>query len=71
MSKDLNVANAPRSLVEAAGKKAARRKRFEEVFPLLKQELLQYLDENRMPQEARDWYEKVMHELKLQDIIIT
>ena len=59
MSEPLNLANAPSSLVDSAGKKAKRRKRFEEVFPLLKQELLEYLDECRMPQEARDWYDNV------------
>ena len=55
----LNVANAPSSLVDAAAAKAARRKRFEDVFPLLKQELLAYLDECKMPQDARDWYDRV------------
>jgi farnesyl diphosphate synthase len=55
----LNVANAPASLVDAAAAKAARRKRFEDVFPLLKQELLAYLDECKMPQDARDWYDRV------------
>lgn len=59
MSQQLNVANAPASMVDAAAKKAARRKRFEDVFPLLKGELLEYLDQNGMPQDARDWYDRV------------
>lgn len=59
MSDQLNVANAPASMVDAAAKKAARRKRFEDVFPLLKSELLEYLDQNGMPQDARDWYDRV------------
>jgi len=54
----LSVANAPTSLVDAAAKKAARRKRFEDVFPLLKQEVLAHLDECRMPQDARDWFDR-------------
>ena len=55
----LSVANAPTSLVDAAAKKAARRKRFEDVFPLLKQEVLAHLDECKMPQDARDWFDRV------------
>jgi len=57
-TEQLSVANAPTALVDAAGKKAQRRKRFEDVFPLLKQELLEYLDECKMPQDARDWYDR-------------
>lgn len=59
MSESLSVANAPDALVNAAAKKAAKRKRFEDVFPLLKDELLQYLDSCKMPQDARDWYDRV------------
>ena len=55
----MTIANAPASVVDAAAKKAARRKRFEDVFPLLKQELLEYLDQCKMPQDARDWYDRV------------
>lgn len=58
----LSVANAPPALVDAAAAKAARRKRFEDVFPLLKQELLAYLDECKMPKDARDWYDRVRND---------
>ena len=68
MSDQLNVANAPASMVDAAAKKAARRKRFEDVFPLLKSELLEYLDQNGMPQDARDWYDRVGIRLSSSDV---
>lgn len=55
----IDMANAPNSLVQAAASKAQRRKRFEDVFPLLKQELLEYLDQEQMPQEAKEWYDRV------------
>ena len=55
----MSVANAPNSMLDAAANKAARRKRFEDVFPLLKAELLEWLDSNKMPQDARDWFDRV------------
>ena len=55
----MSVANAPNSMLDAAANKAARRKRFENVFPLLKAELLEWLDSNKMPQDARDWFDRV------------
>ena len=39
--------------------KAARRKRFEDVFPVIAEELSQYLKGEGMPKDAVDWYEKV------------
>lgn len=53
------VATASDSAVNAAAKKVERRKRFEAVFPLIKQELLEYLDQCKMPADAREWYDKV------------
>jgi hypothetical protein len=39
--------------------KAARRKRFEDVFPLIADELLGYIKGEGMPKDAVEWYEKV------------
>lgn len=39
--------------------KAARRKRFEDVFPVIAKELTDYLRGENMPQEAIEWYENV------------
>lgn len=55
----MDTSNAPAPVVDAAAKKLERRKRFEAVFPLIKQELLEYLDECKMPSEARAWFDRV------------
>ena len=39
--------------------KAARRKRFEDVFPMIAEEMTGYLKKENMPQEAVDWYKRV------------
>ena len=39
--------------------KAARRKRFEDMFPVIADELLGYVKGEGMPKDALDWYEKV------------
>jgi hypothetical protein len=39
--------------------KAARRKRFEDVFPVIAEELLGYIKGEGMPKDAVEWYEKV------------
>jgi farnesyl diphosphate synthase len=39
--------------------KAARRKRFEDVFPIIADELLTYVKGEGMPKDAVEWYEKV------------
>ena len=39
--------------------KAARRKRFEDVFPMIADELLGYIKGEGMPKDAVEWYEKV------------
>lgn len=38
---------------------AASRAKFLAVWPSLRDELLAYLDQNNMPQDARDWFERV------------
>ena len=38
--------------------KAARRKRFEDVFPIIADDLLAYVKGEKMPKEAVEWYEK-------------
>jgi farnesyl diphosphate synthase len=43
----------------ASSDKAARRKRFEDVFPIIADELLAYVKGEGMPQDAVEWYEKV------------
>lgn len=45
--------------MSTATDKAARRKRFEDVFPVIAEELSQYLKGEGMPKDAVDWYEKV------------
>lgn len=44
---------------KASVDKAARRKRFEDVFPVIAEELLGYIRGEGMPQDAVEWYEKV------------
>jgi farnesyl diphosphate synthase len=48
----LNGASAPTD-------KAARRKRFEDVFPVIAEELLGYVRGEGMPQDAVEWFERV------------
>lgn len=55
----INGSNVSAPVLDAAQKKLERRKRFEAVFPLIKQELLEYLDECKMPSDARDWFDRV------------
>lgn len=54
-----NGSAVPAPVLDAAAKKVERRKRFEAVFPLIKQELLEYLDECKMPSDARAWFDRV------------
>lgn len=56
-----NAGGVPAAMLDAAAKKLERRKRFEAVFPLIKQELLEYLDECKMPSDAREWFDRVSH----------
>lgn len=56
-----SVAGVPAPVLDAAAKKLERRKRFEAVFPLIKQELLDYLDECKMPSDARAWFDRVSY----------
>ncbi|KAK9894866.1 terpenoid synthase [Cystobasidium minutum MCA 4210] len=53
-----NGSAVPAPVPDAAAKKVERRKRFEAVFPLIKQELLEYLDECKMPSDARAWFDR-------------
>ena len=39
--------------------KAARRKRFEDVFPIIAEELTAYVRGEGMPKDAVEWYERV------------
>jgi farnesyl diphosphate synthase len=39
--------------------KAARRKRFEDVFPVIAEELTAYVRGEGMPKDAVEWYERV------------
>jgi farnesyl diphosphate synthase len=41
--------------------KAARRQRFEDVFPVIAEELLGYVRGEGMPQDAVEWFEKVRY----------
>ncbi len=43
----------------AGDDKVARRKRFEDVFPIIADELLGYVKGEGMPNDAVGWYEKV------------
>ncbi|ORY35390.1 isoprenoid biosynthesis-related protein [Naematelia encephala] len=45
----------------AANDKAARRKRFEDVFPIIANELLGYIRGEGMPKDAVEWYEKNLY----------
>jgi len=44
---------------QSVAEKAARRKRFEDVFPIIAEELLGYMKGECMPKDAVDWYRKV------------
>ncbi|CAO1631165.1 unnamed protein product [Sympodiomycopsis kandeliae] len=46
------------ALTAKASAKLAARKRFEEVFPLLVEELIDYLKSEGMPAEAQQWYRR-------------
>lgn len=46
------------ALAAKASAKIAARKRFEEVWPLLVEELVDYLKSEGMPLEAQEWYRK-------------
>lgn len=54
MSTDLHAHGA-----SAPSDKAGRRKRFEDVFPVIAEELLGYVRGEGMPADAVEWYEKV------------
>lgn len=41
------------------GDKAARRQRFEDVFPVIAKELSDHLKGEGMPKDAVEWYERV------------
>jgi hypothetical protein len=41
--------------------KAARRQRFEDVFPVIAEELLGYVRGEGMPLDAVEWFEKVSY----------
>lgn len=43
----------------SATDKAARRKRFEDVFPVIAEELTSYVRGEGMPKDAVEWYERV------------
>ena len=44
---------------ESTAPKAARRQRFESIFPIIAYELLEYIKGESMPKDAIEWYEKV------------
>lgn len=46
------------ALAAKASQKIAARKRFEAVFPLLVEELIEYLKSEGMPAEAQEWYRR-------------
>lgn len=50
--------NPTAGLAEKAATKLAARKRFEAVFPLLVEELIEYLASEGMPREAQEWYRR-------------
>lgn len=48
----------PAVLAANASQKLATRKRFEAVWPLLVEELIEYLKSEDMPSEAQEWYRR-------------
>ena len=42
-----------------ADAKAQKRQKFEDVFPKLREELLTYLNQEGMPQDAVSWFQRV------------
>ena len=42
-----------------ADAKAQKRQKFENVFPILREELLGYLKQENMPDDAISWYQRV------------
>ena len=53
-----NYANTP-SVVNGAGKAQTRKRRFQEVFPTLRDQLVAYFEESKMPKEAIVWVREV------------
>ncbi|KDN48472.1 putative ERG20-farnesyl-pyrophosphate synthetase [Tilletiaria anomala UBC 951] len=45
-------------LIDKAQEKLVKRKRFEEVFPILVDELMAYCTSEGMPQDAKDWFKR-------------
>jgi hypothetical protein len=44
---------------------ASKRDQFLAVFPKLVDELIEYMDKEGMPQDAKDWYKKVSEEREI------
>jgi farnesyl diphosphate synthase len=49
--------------IASTEKKIAARKRFEEVFPLLVDELITHLQSINLPQNAIEWFKNVSYDL--------
>lgn len=54
----MSAANVTDALAAKSSAKLAARKRFEAVFPLLVEELVDYLKSEGMPTEAQEWYRR-------------
>jgi farnesyl diphosphate synthase len=47
------------ALLDKSAQKLARRKRFEAVWPLIRDEVVAYLEQEKLPGEAVDWFKRV------------
>jgi farnesyl diphosphate synthase len=54
----LEYANIP-SVKATDLKTTAKKRRFQDVFPLLKEELVQTFKESKMPKDATEWFARV------------
>jgi hypothetical protein len=48
------------ALLDKSARKLERRKRFEAVWPLIRDELVDYLEQEKMPGEAVEWFKRVI-----------
>lgn len=61
----VNQLSLPNMSTQQPSTAAASRSRFLSVFPLIREELLAYMDLEKMPQDARDWFRKVSSTISL------
>ena len=55
----LEGSSSTKSAPASSSDKLARRKRFEDVFPTIATELIDYVKGEGMPEDAVEWYHKV------------